>query len=133
MMKARKNMTTRRTFLTLSGLGLPAVALRAVAAETAIPISAGKPTGDKVVKTDAEWKKSLTPQQYEVLRGHGTERAFTGTYWNAHEKAIYRCAGCDQELFDSETKFDSGTGWPSFYQPIREGAVGTKTDNTYFM
>ena len=131
-MKTIKPMTNRRTFLTLSGLGIAAVALRAAASEP-VPISAGKPTGDKVVKTDAEWKKTLTPQQYEVLRGHGTERPFGAGYWNSHEKAIYVCAGCDQELFDSETKFDSGTGWPSFFAAADRKNVVEHTDTSHGM
>jgi len=88
---------------------------------------------EKVVKTDSEWKKLLSPEQFEVTRRKGTERAFTGATWNTKEIGIYRCVCCDNDLFLSETKFDSGTGWPSFYQPIREGAVGTKTDSSFFM
>ena len=84
-------------------------------------------------KTDAEWRKELTPQQYHVLREKGTERAFTGAYWNSHDKAMYVCAGCGEPLFDSETKFDSGTGWPSFFQPASADAVETETDDTHYM
>ena len=86
-----------------------------------------------VTKTDAEWKKSLTADQYHVLREKGTERAFTGTYWNNHDKGIYSCAGCGQQLFSSDTKFESGTGWPSFYQPINKKAVIEETDDSYGM
>ncbi len=93
----------------------------------------GKYMGDKIVKTDAEWKKSLTPEQYEVLRKQGTERAFTGKYWDNHDKGIYVCAACGLELFASDTKFDSGTGWPSFYQPIYPQNVDAEKDNSYFM
>jgi peptide-methionine (R)-S-oxide reductase len=87
---------------------------------------------DKVEKTEAEWKQQLTPEQFQVLRRHGTERAFTGAYHDSHESGVYRCAGCGLELFSSETKFDSGTGWPSYYQPINPEHVGTKEDNTMF-
>jgi peptide-methionine (R)-S-oxide reductase len=87
----------------------------------------------KVVKTDAEWQQILTPEEYEVARKHGTERAFTGKYWDNHEKGIYYCVACGQELFSSDTKFDSGTGWPSFYKPIEKDAVEEKRDTSYGM
>jgi peptide-methionine (R)-S-oxide reductase len=90
-------------------------------------------SGEAVVHTDAEWKKLLTPDQYHVLRQHGTEPAFSGAYWNAHEKAVYVCAACGQPLFSSGQKFDSGTGWPSFWQPIQEGAVTTHSDTSLGM
>lgn len=86
-----------------------------------------------VTKTDAEWKQILTPEQYSILRQKGTERAYTGTYWNNHEKGNYVCAACGQVLFSSDTKFESGTGWPSFYQPISKNAVIEETDNSYGM
>jgi peptide-methionine (R)-S-oxide reductase len=86
-----------------------------------------------VVKPEEEWKKILTPMQFEVLRKKGTERAFTGEYWDNHEKGIYQCAGCQLELFDSETKFESGSGWPSFYKPINENAVLIGKDTSYGM
>ena len=88
---------------------------------------------DKVVKTEEEWRKELSPDQYRVLRQGGTERAFTGSYWNNHEQGIYHCAACGLELFNSETKFDSGTGWPSFFAPISETNVTDETDNTHGM
>jgi peptide-methionine (R)-S-oxide reductase len=84
-------------------------------------------------RSDAEWKKTLSPEQYEVLRRKGTERAFTGRYYNSKDKGVYRCAGCGNPLFDSETKFDSGTGWPSYYQPISADAVETEQDKSYGM
>ena len=87
----------------------------------------------KIVKSDAEWKQALTPEQYHVLREKGTERAFTGAYHDSHERATYVCAGCGQELFSSEHKFDSGTGWPSFYTPIAEGRVDSERDATLGM
>jgi peptide-methionine (R)-S-oxide reductase len=88
---------------------------------------------DKIKKTDAEWKEKLTPQQFEVTRKKGTERAFTGKYWNNHEGGIYRCVCCGNELFSSETKFDSGTGWPSFWAPIAEQNVAVESDATHGM
>ncbi len=87
----------------------------------------------KIEKTDAEWREELTPEQYEVLRKAGTERAFTGRYWNAHEDGIYRCAGCGAELFTSDTKFDSGSGWPSFTEPKVAEAVEVREDRSYGM
>lgn len=87
---------------------------------------------DKVEKTEQEWKQELSPEQYRVLREAGTERAFTGDYWNNKKKGVYLCAGCGQELFSSQNKFDSGTGWPSFWQPMSSEAVGTKEDRSWF-
>jgi peptide-methionine (R)-S-oxide reductase len=88
---------------------------------------------EKVQKSDAEWRAELTPEQYEVLRKQGTERAFTGTYWDEKSDGVYRCAGCGQELFGSDTKFDSGTGWPSFWDPVEDDRVETREDNGLFM
>ncbi|MBO0726122.1 MAG: peptide-methionine (R)-S-oxide reductase MsrB [Blastocatellia bacterium] len=88
---------------------------------------------EKIVKTDEEWAKILTPAQYQVMRKKGTERAFTGEYWNNHEKGVYVCAACAQELFSSKTKFDSGTGWPSFWQPVAKENVETEKDDSYGM
>ena len=94
---------------------------------------ATKTTVRKIVKTEAEWKKELMPEQYQVLRKKGTEPAFTGKYWNNHERGVYRCAACGLELFSSDTKFDSGTGWPSFWQPIAKENVTEHTDRTLGM
>jgi peptide-methionine (R)-S-oxide reductase len=88
---------------------------------------------DKVSKSDQEWREELTPEQYEVLRKKGTERAFTGEYSAAKEDGVYRCAGCGTELFHSDAKFDSGTGWPSFYEPADGENVKTETDRSFFM
>lgn len=87
----------------------------------------------KVSKTPEEWKQQLSPMQYYVLREHGTERAGTSPLDKNYAAGSYLCAGCDQELYSSEHKFDSGTGWPSFYQPASDGAVGTSTDKSWFM
>jgi peptide-methionine (R)-S-oxide reductase len=86
-----------------------------------------------VVKTDDQWRKELTPQQYNVLRQKGTERAFTGEYWDNHDKGVYVCAGCGLTLFSSDTKFESGTGWPSFYAPIAANHVKVESDTSYGM
>jgi peptide-methionine (R)-S-oxide reductase len=86
-----------------------------------------------VTKTDAEWRKQLTAIQFQVTRKKGTERAFTGVYWDNHEKGIYKCVCCSQELFSSATKFESGTGWPSFWQAIKKANVEEITDNSYGM
>jgi peptide-methionine (R)-S-oxide reductase len=86
----------------------------------------------KIVKTEDEWKKLLTPEQFKVLRKQGTERAFTGETWDNHRKGTYVCAACGLPLFSSETKFESGTGWPSFWQPINPKNVETEEDNSFF-
>lgn len=91
------------------------------------------PDIEKVTKTDAEWRQTLTPAQFHVLREKGTERAFTGEYAESHEQGVFHCAGCGNPLFDAATKFDSGTGWPSFFQPISPEAVETETDTKFFM
>jgi len=94
------------------------------------------PTPDgvgRVTLTNAEWQKILPPDQYRVLREAGTEIAFTGKYWNNHAQGVYRCAGCGLELFSSDTKFESGTGWPSFTAPIAKSHVLEKTDSTFGM
>ena len=87
----------------------------------------------RITKSDTDWRSELTPEQYHVLREKGTERAFTGEYWNDHRPGTYRCAGCGSELFSSDTKFESGTGWPSFYQPVAPDAVEAERDRSFFM
>jgi peptide-methionine (R)-S-oxide reductase len=88
---------------------------------------------DKVVKTDEEWRKELTPEQYDVARKKGTERPFSNLYAENHDKGLYRCICCGNALFSSDTKFESGTGWPSFYQPIAAENVKTESDRSFFM
>ena len=88
---------------------------------------------DKLIKSDEEWRKELTPEQFEVARKAGTERAFTGVYWNNHEEGLYRCVCCGNELFLSTAKFESGTGWPSFSQPIAGERVSENVDESHFM
>jgi peptide-methionine (R)-S-oxide reductase len=87
----------------------------------------------KIVKSDEEWRKTLTPEQYYVTRQHGTERPFTGPYWNEHAAGLYRCVACGEPLFRSETKFDSGTGWPSFFAPVEPAVVDEISDRTLGM
>jgi len=87
----------------------------------------------KVTLTEEEWRRRLTPEQFHVMREAGTEAAFTGAYWDEHAPGIYRCAGCGAELFDAGTKFESGTGWPSFWAPIDSGAVELRHDFSHFM
>jgi peptide-methionine (R)-S-oxide reductase len=126
----------RRTFL---NCGLLLVAGRAFAKPLKLVdfSDAGQRKGvihvDKVQISDAEWKKQLTPEQYEVARHGGTERAFTGKYWNNHEHGLYRCVCCENALFSSDTKFESGTGWPSFWEPIAKENVRRRVDTTLGM
>ena len=90
-------------------------------------------TTEHVEKSEQEWRQELSPEQYHVLREKGTERAFTGKYWNEHADGVYRCAACGNPLFDASTKFESGTGWPSFFQPIEATRVEVEEDRSLFM
>ena len=122
-------MRRRALVEALVGLTLGAAGVRA----TASAAGEANKRKDRIVNSDEEWKKELTPLQYQVLRGKGTERAFTGAYWNNHEKGIYLCAACGAQLFGSDTKFDSGTGWPSFSEPVAKDAVAEEQDTSLFM
>ena len=135
-----REATGRRGFLAACGFGLSSLAMAGTVGKgkpvrIATFDAAGKRTGveevEKVVKTDEEWRKQLTPMQFEVTRKEGTERAGTGKYAETHDDGIYHCICCDTPLFDSKTKFDSGTGWPSFYQPLAKENVQEKVDRSY--
>jgi peptide-methionine (R)-S-oxide reductase len=119
------------TALALTG-ALAILAAGAAAAPAGVP-KGSKDVIEKIVKTDAEWKKLLTPEQYKVMRDHGTERAWTSPLNNNKHKGVYVCAACGLTLFSSDTKFDSGTGWPSFWAPIDPKHVGTSVDRGFFM
>jgi peptide-methionine (R)-S-oxide reductase len=88
---------------------------------------------EHIEKSDAEWRAELSPQQYRVMRQKGTEAPFTGKYWNEHADGVYRCAACGNPLFDAATKFESGTGWPSFYEPVEGARVATEDDRSFLM
>ena len=92
-----------------------------------------KPAPKRFRKTDAQWKAVLSPEQYKVTRKHGTERAFTGEYWNCHKAGVYHCVCCGAPLFSSDTKFESGTGWPSFWEPLKKDSVATNVDHSLSM
>jgi peptide-methionine (R)-S-oxide reductase len=138
-MKMITAQTGRRGFLAAFGMGLSSLALAATDKPKMVKIvsfdAAGKRTGveevEKIVKTDDEWRKQLTPEQFEVSRKAGTERAFTGKYAETHDDGIYHCICCNTPLFDSKTKFESGTGWPSFYQPLAKENVHENIDRSY--
>ena len=87
----------------------------------------------RITKSEADWALELSPEQFHILREKGTERAFSGAYWDEHRPGVYRCAACDAELFKSDTKFESGSGWPSFYAPADPAAVETEKDRSFFM
>jgi peptide-methionine (R)-S-oxide reductase len=135
----RNLLVTAGSLLALAASGIPARVLAAQAAMVAIEnfSPAGKSLGivreAKVVKSEADWQKMLTPEQFDVTRHAGTEQAFTGATWNNHADGLYRCICCDTALYDSKTKFESGTGWPSFWQPISKHNVVQTSDNSLFM
>ena len=117
-----------------AGIAIAGGEARKPAAKPAVARTASAEKGiRKVTKTDLQWKQSLTPEQYEVLRRKGTERAFANRYWDHHERGVYRCAGCGLELFRSDEKFDSGTGWPSFWTTAAPGHVAEERDVTLGM
>jgi peptide-methionine (R)-S-oxide reductase len=117
---------------TLFALVLVLAATITTAGPAQPPRKGSKNVIEKITKTDEEWKKALTPEQYHVLRDHGTERAFTSPLNNNKQKGVYACAACGLTLFSSDTKFDSGTGWPSFWAPIDPKHVGTSVDRSFF-
>jgi peptide-methionine (R)-S-oxide reductase len=136
-------MNQRRKWWWAGLLVIPLVAIAAGAGDkkaasapkAAGPAQSSQAPGapEKITKTEEEWKKQLTPEQFHILREKGTERAFTGKHWDNHEAGTYRCAACGQPLSSSDTKFDSGTGWPSFWQPLSPSAVELHEDNSFFM
>jgi peptide-methionine (R)-S-oxide reductase len=131
----------RRGFLAAFGLGFSTLALAATDKSKMVKIvnfdASGKKTGaeevEKVVKSEEEWRKQLDPEQFQVTRKAGTERAFTGKYADNHADGLYHCICCNTTLFDSKTKFESGTGWPSFYQPIAKENVRENSDRSFGM
>jgi peptide-methionine (R)-S-oxide reductase len=133
-----KGAAVNRRFLMTSAAAVAFLPRRARAAES-VDIeafdAAGRSLGvtkvEKVVKTDAEWRAQLSALAFEVTRQEGTERAFTGPYWDAHDDGLFRCICCDTALFDSKTKYDSGTGWPSFYAPISKANVAESADTSF--
>ncbi len=117
---------------TATGKAAGAEAVRPKAVKLYSVAKKGYIMSEKIIKTEDEWKKLLTQEQYHVIREKGTERAFTGATWNNHDKGIYRCAACGNDLFSSEHKYESGTGWPSFWQPLAKENVTEKPDNSLF-
>ena len=128
-----RTLLMRLRWLTMIALGACTHGASEKATAPAATPVAGDTSTEKVMKTDEEWKQLLTPEQFRILREKGTERAFTGPYWDDHEPGVYRCAACGAILFDSRQKFESGTGWPSFYDMAKAGAVETHTDESYGM
>jgi len=133
-MSPRSRTVAMGTIAGCAGILAAALAFAAPRSSNTIRVYSAAKKGlvmtEKVIKTDAEWKKELTPEQYRVTRQAGTEMAFRNAYWNHHEKGIYRCVACGNDLFTSDTKFESGTGWPSFWKPIAAANVEVGKDNT---
>jgi peptide-methionine (R)-S-oxide reductase len=122
------------TILILAAAGFSVVMFNAALGRPPVPEREGKPVGgEKIVKSDAEWQAQLTPEQFRVARKHGTERPFTNEYAETKTDGVYVCVCCGQPLFDAQTKFDSGTGWPSFWEPVAEDNVSTNADRSLFM
>lgn len=125
-------MTVRRG-VTIVGIAAAALLTGGCRRDPAVPAPRAAGGKERIVKTDAEWKKVLTPEQYRVLRLRETERPGTGEYCELHEAGMYECAGCGNPLFESKKKFESGTGWPSYFQPVGPNAVETEEDGSHFM
>jgi peptide-methionine (R)-S-oxide reductase len=119
--------------LGLGAVGVGVFAMSKRSHEDAVPVKVGKPVGGKVIKTDAEWRAMLSPEVYAVTRDRGTERACSGAHWMNKGDGVYHCVCCDQPLFDSGAKYDSGTGWPSFFQPVSDDALSLYEDTSGFM
>jgi peptide-methionine (R)-S-oxide reductase len=124
----------RKAILSVAGLVLLVVLLGAWCPwSQSVSERIGVPVSGRVEKSEAEWREVLTEEQFEVTRRKGTERAFTGAYWKTKDDGVYRCVCCGQPLFDARAKFDSGTGWPSFWQPVADNNVSLVSDNSWFM
>ena len=130
---ARQTVWSFFLFILLAGAGGRGDRVLAVPADASRAATESSMMKPKIIKSDEEWRRVLTPGQYAVCRRKGTEPAFTGKYWNNHEKGIYRCAVCGAELFSSDAKFDSGTGWPSFWEPLDRANIATEEDDSLFM
>jgi peptide-methionine (R)-S-oxide reductase len=124
---------SRNIIGTVIAVAIGAWVVHALARPDGISERIGVPMGERIEKTEAEWRAALTPEQFRITRKKGTERAFTGTFWNTNADGVFHCICCDQPLFDTHTKFDSGTGWPSFWQPSDENHVSLHADNGWFM
>ena len=117
----------------VAGVAAVVLVIRYLLTASSIPERKGKFMGERVEKTDEEWRKILTSEQYRITRKKGTERAFSGAYWNTKTEGTFQCVCCGQPVFDTKTKFESGTGWPSFWQPVDENHVSLLSDNSLFM